>query len=329
MQKMLIEFSMIGCQKRFIVVYMVLLLAFGLSSDLCRAQSASNLKFESESLSWSRLSFKADSLFGQVTTEVRLAALPSTDAADQLIAVPQAAVLQPSGATVISTTVDSNINPLFGSNEILKTQSWSNSDDAAALQLVRLRQGGKIWQKSYRFEPSGVYHQRKKPADKKQLELPPEQWSTFEKKFYRYDSKKLGCPVVLEPNGLLYLVSALDYEKLTSPLILCVFNKKQLHLVKVSFGGLQSLKVNYLEKQGENKSQVLKDVDTIKISFHPRSLAPTNIETEEFSFLGLKGDFDIFIDKTSRIPVLVRGKITEFGKMEILLQQVLLSSENK
>ena len=256
---------------------------------------------------------------------MRLAALPAIEAADQLIVVPQADALQPSGATVISITVDSNINPLFGSNEILKTQSWSNSDDAAALQLVRLRQGGKIWQKSYRFQPSGVYHQRKKPADKKQLELPQEQWSTFEKKFYRYDSKNHQCPAVLENSELLYLVSVIDFTEQKVPLSLCVFDKQQLYRVKITAEGSRQLKVNYLERSQDQQIRRKRVIDVIKITCQPHSLTAPDEASDEFSFLGLKGDFDIFVDPASRIPVQVSGKIPTIGKIDITLQEVILS----
>ena len=69
-------------------------------------------------------------------------------------------------------------------------------------------------------------------------------------------------------------------------------------------------------------------IDAIKISFQPRALAPKNEEPENFSFLGLQGDFDIFIDKTSRIPVRVSGKIAAIGKLEFNLQEASLMPEN-
>ena len=166
---------------------------------------------------------------------------------------------------------------------------------------------------------------KKIPKDSREKKLPLDQWTKIKNRFYLYGDKGLACPQILEPASLLYIVSAIDLTTAHPPLNLCVFNKKQLHLVKVSLGGSQSLKVNYLEKLGDSQIRVDKKIETIKISFQPRSLAPTDIEPEEFSFLGLKGDFDIFIDKTSRIPVQVSGKIAAFGKVDIFLQEVTIS----
>ena len=311
-----------------ILLFILILPSLGWYCLPVAIKTALALDIDEDRVLWNRLSYRAKSLFGKVTTDVLLMAVPVEEVADLLITDPAGEGLQPSGATVISITVDSNINPIFGSNEILKTQSWSNPNDAAALQHVRLRQGGRIWQKSYRFQPDGVYHQRKQPADKKQLELPPEQWTTFEKRFYQYNGKDHKCPAVLEPSGLLYFVSGIDLRSQKSPLSLCVFDKQQLHLVKITARGTRQLKVNYLERSQDKQIRRERIIDVLKISFQPRSLASPNIAPKAFSFLGLKGDFDIFIDQASCIPVQVSGKISTIGKVDIRLQEVNLTPGN-
>jgi hypothetical protein len=321
---MLMEISMIVRKNSFVVFCLVLILMLGLSANLSRAQSSFSIKFDADRLPWHRLSFKTGSLFGKLTTEVRLASLPAEEAAGMLIAAPQADGLRPSDASVISITVDSNLNPLIGSSEVLNTQSLCNPDDAAALQRVRLRNGRKVWQKSYRFLPDGVYHQRKKPKDKKQLELPPAQWMTAEKEFYPYNGKNLECPAVIEPSEILYLVSVIDFAKQESPLNLCVFDKQQLHRVKIAAGGSRQLKVNYLEKSQEKQSRREGTIDAFKISFQPSALVSEDQAPEEFSFLGLKGDFEIYVDGASGIPLQVSGQATGIGKVDIRLDEAEL-----
>ncbi len=264
-----------------------------------------------------------------MTTDVHLMAVPVEEVADLLITDPAGEALQPSGATVFTLTVYSNINPLFGSDEILKTQSWFDPDGAGALQRVRLRQGQDKWQKSYRFTQHGVFRLKKSPKDSREENLPLDQWTKIKNRFFLYGDKGLGCPRILEPASLLHIVSAINETTAQNPLDLCVFNKKQLHLVKISVGRSQSLKVNYLETHGDNQTRVDKKIDTIKISFQPRSLAPTDIEPEAFSFLGLKGDFDIFIDQATNLPVQVSGKTSVFGKVDIRLHEVELKTENR
>jgi hypothetical protein len=114
----------------------------------------------------------------------------------------------------------------------------------------------------------------------------------------------------------------------TKPLSLCVFNKKQLHQVKVYVGDSQSLKVNHVQKFGDKQIRIEKNTDAIRRSFQPRSLAPQDIESEEFSFLGLKGDFNIFIDNATRIPIQVSRKIAVLGKVDIISHEVEISQND-
>jgi len=305
-----------------LLLCLLIFFSFGWHSLSGVGKTVSAFEIDADKVLWNHLSYRAKSIFGKVTTDVHLMAVPVEEVADLLITDPASEALQPSGATIFTLTVYASINPLFGSDEILETQSWFDPNGAGALQRVRLRQGKDKWQKSYRFTKKGVLRLRKKPKDSREENLPLDQWTKIRSHFYLFGDKGIECPQILEPASLLYIVSAIDLKTAHPSLDLCVFNKKQLHQVKVSVGGSQSLKVNYLEKQGDNQTRVDKKIDTIKISFQPRSLAPTDIEPEEFSFLGLKGDFDIFIDKTSHIPVQVSGKITTFGKVDIKLEEV-------
>jgi hypothetical protein len=51
-------------------------------------------------------------------------------------------------------------------------------------------------------------------------------------------------------------------------------------------------------------------------------MVPQDEQPEEFSFMGLKGDFEIYIDAATRIPVQVSGQISRIGKVHIRLQTV-------
>ena len=318
-------FLLTSSKSRLVIAYLLLFAMIGQPVNAAQKISSWPTFFEPGRIAWRSLSYKVNNIFGKVTTDVYLSTSAAEEVADLLITDPTGEALQPSGATVSKLTVHSRIDPLLGFEEILKTQSWFDPNGAGALQRIRQRLGQRKWQRSYRFTKKGVFRLKKIPKDSREENLPLEKWTKIRNHFYLYGDNGLECPQILEPASLLYIVSAIDLTTAHPPLNLCVFNKKQLHLVKVSVGGSQSLQVNYLEKLGDSQTRVDKKIDTIKISFQPRSLAPTDIEPEEFSFLGLKGDFDIFIDKTSRIPVQVSGKIAAFGKVDIFLQEVTIS----
>jgi len=306
-------------------LWLLIVSSFGWQSIAGAGKIAAAFELNADQVVWNHLSYRAKSILGKVTTDVLLRSVKLEDGAETFIADPAGEALQPTGAILFHLSVDSDINPLFGSDEILKTQSWFEPRQGAALQRIRLRRGKDTWQKSYRFTKNGVFRIRKKPKDSREENLPLAQWTKIRNHFYPYDDSSMNCSQVLEPSTLLYIISAINFDTVQTPISLCVFNKKQLHLVTVSVAETRHLKVDYLAKQGENQVRVDKGIDTIKISLQPASLVPTDMEPEAFSFLGMEGNFDIFIDKASRIPVQVSGKIPPFGKVDIRLHDVVLN----
>jgi hypothetical protein len=148
--------------------------------------------------------------------------------------------------------------------------------------------------------------------------------------FYPYGDYGSECAQILEPASLLYIVSAIDLSLIrTKSLNLCVFNKKQLHGVEMHMAGLKPIQVHYAEIAAENEILKRDEIETIKISFKTRSLAGPDQEAEAFSFLGLNGDFDVYIEKASRIPVQVSGRVAAFGNVDIRLQKVVMGPKNK
>jgi len=130
---------------------------------------------------------------------------------------------------------------------------------------------------------------------------------------------------VAESSTPLYVVSAAGLAAGDQPLNLCVFNKKQLHRVRIQVDKSQLMKFNYLEKSEHKEIRRTRKSEVLKISITARSLFADEARAEPFSFLGLKGDFDIFIDKVSRIPIRVSGKIPSFGRVDFKLGEVQMS----
>jgi hypothetical protein len=223
---------------------------------------------------------------------------------------------------VLALTVKTTIDPLIGTDEILKTQSWIDPPGAAALQRIRLRQGSDFWQKSYRFTRNGVYRLRKKPQNAGEKKLAADQWTKVRNHFYAYGETAKDCQQILEPASLLSIVSADKVIRSSFPLHLCVFNKKQVHRATATVGGRLRTHVNYLQPSEPGRPRRDADIEAIKISFQTRCLASENETPEQFSFLGLKGNFDILVDPESGLPVRVSGKAATFGEMTLRLHAV-------
>lgn len=287
------------------------------------AQSSPALSGQSK-ISWQHLTFKSSAFLGSVDTRVVLEQLPAVEVDGQLTASPQGENIKPLGERVMHLTVHSALEPLLGTDELFVTRVWFSPRASAALQRIRLRKGKELWEKTYRWTTSGVYRLRIRPQGADEENSPVEQWTDQQHSFYPYDLQQSGCLSVSEPSVLLYVASTFDLVVGDPPNSVCAFNKKQLHLVQFKVEKSQFLQINYLEKSQQGEVRKKGKAEVLKISFTTQSLVADGTRAEPFSFLGLKGNFDIFIDKTSRIPVQISGKIPGIGKVAIKLQEALI-----
>jgi hypothetical protein len=309
----------------------VLIIIVGLLGGLApwAAAQPSRSGADRSAVHWESLAFKSSAFLGSVQTRVTLEELPADEVGGILIASPQEESVKPSGPRVFHLTVNSAIDPLIGSDELLVTRVWFSPQASAALQRVRLRKGKELWEKTYRWTASGVYRLRIRPQDADEENLPVKRWTDRQNSFYPYDLQQSECSSVSDPSVLLYVASTAGLAVGDDPRRLCAFNKKQLHLVQFQAEKSQLLKVNYLEKTPDGETRRQGEAEVLKVSFTTRSLFPDEAGAEPFSFLGLKGDFHIFIEKISRIPVQIGGKIPGFGKVAIKLEQALVRPGGK
>ena len=119
--------------------YLLLFLIPFLFQNTSRAQSTVTGNIEPDRVPWRLLSFKANSSFGELETNIQLTVAPAGKTAELLIDTPQHEAIKVSGPRAFSIRVHSNADPLLGSREELQTQSWFNPEDIAALQRVRVR----------------------------------------------------------------------------------------------------------------------------------------------------------------------------------------------
>ena len=49
---------------------------------------------------------------------------------------------------------------------------------------------------------------------------------------------------------------------------------------------------------------------------------PADTKLEEFTFMGLQGDFEMYVDGATHIPVQVDGEIPGIGKLQLRLNEV-------
>jgi hypothetical protein len=300
----------------------LLIVALGFLNAREAVKSSPACGVATDRLGWKRLIYRQKHFLGKVETVVSLANISAKEAQKVLIQTPEGSPLQVSTAPVNVIEVQSSVDRLFGPPDFVGSQAWFSAGDAAALQRIRYRKGDDIWQNTYRFTEKGVYRLRKKPGHGHEKNLGPEHWTKIKESFYPYQGKHPGSQAVLEPTGLMYLASACAFTEQNGPRHLYVFDRKQLHEVAVYVSGRLGLEVSYFEQIQKKSIRKEGMIDALKISFKPRALAPRNKKSEDFSFMGLRGDFDIFIDAATGIPVQISGRVARIGKIDIRLQSL-------
>jgi hypothetical protein len=296
-----------------------LLAGFGAGSS--RAQSFTNLELDGGRVSWSKLSFSAKSFVVSVTVEMQLKALPAAEVEAALITSPRGTAIQPSNPDAWHSAVNMIIDPIFRSPVKLMNEVWFNPENSAALGWLRLDRGEDDQKKIYRFTREGVFRHRIEPGDRQEAKQAPEKWTDVKDTFYPYDLNRLGCPSVSENLALIYIISAAVDSLSRQPLSVCVFGKRQLHNVRLRSGGIQPLKVDFIEKKAQGDVHRQGKVEALKIMIKATPMAMDQEEVEEFSFLGFHKDIAIFVDPVSRLPIQASGFLPTVGQVDLKLSE--------
>ena len=313
---------------RTVCAILCLLAATGvqLLPNLAAAQSQINNAFNPRQLGWTRLLFNGKTFMGKVSVDVQLAFISPDEAKRVLIASPKGIPISMESPNVGRITVRRTIEFKFSSKITGRDKIWFNPTQANALGRIRLRRGDDDVLKIDRFTDQGVFRIKKKPADKKELRLSPDKWTNTRENFYIHDLKQLRCALVSERSILLYAVSGGPFSNIPEPVSFCVFGKRQLHRVRLSAAGVQSLKVNYVEKKGDTSVAKEGSVEALKIALEAQPLNSDLNNSEDFSFYGMRSNIAIFIDPASRLPVQISGKLPKLGNVDFKLSEVKLRS---
>jgi hypothetical protein len=266
--------------------------------------------FDVRNLQWTRLELLARKLFLSARSEVRLEAVPAAEAAAELIESPQGVAVRPAGPSVLELTIESS-----GIGGHSTDSVWFNPRSADALQRLKIRHGGsKAYRKAVRFTDQGAFQLRTAPRNSSEARRPHTKWKKVEKSFFPH-SAGYGCATVSEPAVLFYMLSARTADESQS---VCVLSGRQVVPVSIETLGTERVAVDYEETRNGASERRTGEVEALRVAIRPQA------GSEHFELLGLDGDVEIWIEKESRVPVEVHGKISGVGGVKIKLTAVEL-----
>ncbi len=305
-----------------LIVCLMSVLIVASFTSLARAQSPSHRDLDATQVVWSRLKYEASKLIGRVSAKVQLRPIATAALESSLITSPQGLALLPPVDRIFLVNVKTLIKPAFLADQTSESRAWFGSRDGTVLQYIKRRQGDKTYQKTYRFTQEGAYRLRVKPSDKREARLPQKRWTNIKESFYKYQASRQDCPVISEATVLFYMISAAELSEGNKPMGFCAFSNKILYHLQIQAQGSKNLEVNYVQISPENKTRRKGMIKTLRVSVKAHPENPEK-EQEAFKFLGLTGDFEIFLEKASRIPVQFNGRVPRLGKLKIKLVEVV------
>jgi len=238
---------------------------------------------------------------------------------------------------ILRISVITSVNPLIGSKEDIKHTAFysiknntyiqkAHSDICKGLlsikglkflEYVKLSIGKKKRERIYWLKNTGIVRVKKTPSNPNEKEMPPDLWTDIKKSFYPYGIQGIKPRDIIEPS-ILMLFPHTIFHKLKQAKLL-VLNKRRIYLLQIHATDINNMHIFHLQNRKESNIPERGMAKYIKVSFSPRSLTNTEKEDKEFSFFGLKGDFDIYIDRDSGLPVLIHGRLSGFGDINIKL----------
>jgi len=284
------------------------------------ANADNESRFAHDKMRWSDLEYQAQFFFVSTTSTIHLQIIKAIDAATSLQDVDAKDLVKPSQDKVISITTYSES---FGKKTQYKL--WFDFD-SRAMQKERTLRGKKNEQKIYRYAECGYYSFRQRF---KRENFKPDQinWQQVKKHYHAY---RTPCKhtVITESNALLYLIPALNFNKVGDSYELLVESNSHIARIKLTATEKTTLRSSYRIKDQTGKTRTVKNPSVFKIKLTALDAASTksaSTKNDSFEFLGLSGDIYLYLDMADRVISRLNGDIDVIGNIDIDLTEMTLN----
>jgi hypothetical protein len=192
-----------------------------------------------------------------------------------------------------------------------------NARSGAALQLVQLKEDR---YRVSRFTEIGKYLRTHRPKNREEG-LPYKQWTNHSEELRPFPPAALGA-VITEPLALLYIIPAAPLAKPGDHLELLAALRKQVFRVRIEVGKPRQIKIDYKERSSTGTARRKGKITPLRVLVRGEGLNPE--DDEEFEFLGLRGDIELYLQPETGVPVRLTGAIKIVGKVAFHLRDVSL-----
>lgn len=275
---------------------------------------AQNSALDPSRVKWSGLHYKTYIFFFSMNVKAQLNQISQSAAKNALLTPKEGEGTMPQADPSYRIDLDTKI---MGRKSFISLWFDPNGN---AFQRTQTDTGSKQRLKTYRITKNGYYTRQAKPKEQ-ELDLPPNQWTDIGEGKKKFNKLPATGATIVEPTALYYLVSASNLNKPGDTFQKYMFTKHGIYQLNLQAIDYKNIEVNFKSQQNGKKTTVRSDeYKTLHIKMNAVPLDPAG--ADDFDFLGLKGDIDLYIDPASRVLVQISGDADIIGYTDIKLQAV-------
>ena len=263
---------------------------------------------------WTSLYYKTYLLFFSMKIKVNLNKIPLNESKKALLTSKKGQATMPRMDPSYRIDLDT---------KILRRKSFISlwfDPNGSAFQRTQTDTGSKQRVKTYRILNNGYYSLQAKPKEH-ETGLPPNKWTDRGEGERTFNKLPSADAVIAEPTALYYLVSASNLDKPGDKFQKYIFTKYGIYQLNLHAVDYQNIEVNFKSRKGDKTRSISEDeYKTLHIRMNAIPIDPT--EKDDFDFLGMKGDIDLYIDPETRVLVQISGVADIAGYTDIQLQEV-------
>jgi len=275
------------------------------------------VSFDPGRVAWSELEYRASKLGFSTTSRVSLAAVSAKREIGTFLDTENGSGLMPTRPEMLKQTISSSFSGRNSTSEL-----WFDPQTAVAYQAVQLTTGKRHRYRAYRFAERYVHSFLRKP-ERDQKTLPPARWTETRDERWPHPSWAGERLVVTSPSALFYILSTAQLEKPGDTVVLPVFSRTAVNLMRIRVEGETRQKVDFrVATPGSKSTRIRGRRNVLKITLTAQPL--DKALKSDFQFLGLQGNVEILLDPQYRVPLEIKGSIPHAGRVKVKLRKIVL-----
>ncbi len=287
------------------------------ANDAPPSTQAESKKLNIANLSWSKLRYTASKMFISFNTDVEASILDNAQTNALLIDTDK------TGERLL-TASDQNLKISMHSSFLGQTANidFIMNDQGTALQRSSLNTGSRLRYRRFRYLPGGAWSIKRYPKEKER-DLPWQQWSQKTIDRYHVNVADNAQMSLSEAEALFYFASVVPFEKKGDHFTTYMFDDNNAIKLDMTAEYAKQLFVDFDVHSKGHSENIDRKIEVIKVRVKATPY-PASDQKADFSFLGYKGDIDLYIDPKRHIIVELAGKADHVGDIHIRLQEVTL-----